>query len=238
VARPRAAKQAEPAPESEVAARVRDRIIEFKRLPASSLQDNERNWRLHPHAQRVALQESLEEVGIADALIAYKSARNGGKLTLIDGHLRREDNDDLDWPVLITDLDDQEADLLLATLDPLSAMAEADGMILSALLDDVHTGTPALEDLLRQLEPVDVIEELAAAAEEGGPAEMELQPMEHYDYVVFMFRNALDWQRVKERLELEHEGFTLRDGETRRVGFGRVLDGKRLLTLLDAQDDD
>jgi hypothetical protein len=30
----------------------------------------------------------LEQVGIAAALVAYPSERNGGKLTLIDGHGR------------------------------------------------------------------------------------------------------------------------------------------------------
>jgi hypothetical protein len=220
-------------PASEAAARIRDRIVSLERLPASELQDNARNWRLHPYGQRVALRESLEQVGIADALIAYRSERNEGKLTLIDGHLRHEDNDDLEWPVLVTDLNDAEADLMLATLDPMTAMATVDPENLGELIEDVHTGTPALEDLLRSLEtPVLAAQEAADADALDGPREMELQAMEHYDYIVVLFRNALDWQQAKERLGIEHEGFTLRDGKMRRIGLGRVVDGKRLLELL------
>lgn len=70
---------------------VRDRIKEFRRVPAAELAANPANWRKHPEAQRAALRGVLEEVGIAGPLIAYHSARNGGALTLIDGHLRQED---------------------------------------------------------------------------------------------------------------------------------------------------
>jgi hypothetical protein len=216
----------------ELASRIRDRIIEFRRVPAAELQDNQRNWRIHPYAQRLALSESLERVGIADALIAYYSERNGGRLTLIDGHLRREEHDDLDWPVLVTDLTDSEADLLLATLDPIAGMAEVAEEPLTDLLEDLSTGTPALEDLLRSLRPEASAED-ELAAEEGGPPEMELQAFEHYDYLIFLFDNALDWEQAKDRFGIQHEAFTLRDGKTRKVGLGRVLPGKRLLRLFE-----
>jgi hypothetical protein len=64
---------------------------------------------------------------------------------------------------------------------------------------------------------------------------MELQAMEHYDYIVLVFRNALDWQQAKERFGLKHETFTLRDGGKKRIGLGRVVDGKRVLRELDGQ---
>src|SRR5215472_18133311 len=97
---------------------IRDRIQDFRRVPARELLDNDGNPRRHPQAQRDALRGVLEQVGIAGALVAYQSERQGGKLTLIDGHLRKQDYD-LDWPVLVLDVTDAEADLLLATHDPL-----------------------------------------------------------------------------------------------------------------------
>src|SRR5262245_32678948 len=113
---------------------IRDRIQEFRRVPACELLDHDGNPRRHPQAQRDALRGVLEQVGIAGALIAYASERKGGKLTLIDGHLRKSDYD-LDWPVLVLDVTDAEADLLLATHDPLAALAEYDKPKLQALLD-------------------------------------------------------------------------------------------------------
>jgi hypothetical protein len=102
----------------------------------------------------------LEQVGIAAALVAYHSGRNGGRLTLIDGHLRKQDFD-LDWPTLILDVSDEEADLLLATHDPLAALAEYDRPRLDALLGQVKAEAPAVLAMLEGLARL-------AGAEGGG----------------------------------------------------------------------
>ena len=130
---------------------MRDRIVDFRRVPAGDLAVNSRNFRTHPEAQREALRGLLKEVGIADALLAYHSERDGGRLTLIDGELRKTDNPDALWPVLITDLNDAEADLMLSTLDPLSAMAGTDAGKLDALLHDVTTDDAAVQEMLSKL---------------------------------------------------------------------------------------
>ena len=86
----------------------------------------------------------------------------------------------------------------------------------------------------RQVEAVDhekAVEDEFAGDEEG-PPEMELQTFEHYDYVVFVFRNTHDWRAAIDKLGLGQSAFTLRDGVKRKVGFGRVVDGVRLLGLL------
>jgi hypothetical protein len=129
---------------------IRDRVREFRRVPARELLDNDGNPRRHPQAQRDALRGVLEQVGVAGALIAYPSERNGGRLTLIDGHLRKQDYD-LDWPTLILDVSDAEADLLLATHDPLTALAEYDKPRLDALLQGVRARSPALIGMLKEL---------------------------------------------------------------------------------------
>jgi hypothetical protein len=49
-------------------------------VKAADLKPNPKNWRKHPAKQSEALKGILSEVGIAGALIAYKSARNGGAL--------------------------------------------------------------------------------------------------------------------------------------------------------------
>jgi hypothetical protein len=56
---------------------------------------------------------------------------------LIDGHLRRDLTGDQSVPVLVTDLSDDEAEAVLATLDPLAGMAEADQSALEHLLRDL-----------------------------------------------------------------------------------------------------
>jgi hypothetical protein len=131
-------------------ATIRDRVRDFRRVPARELLDNDGNPRRHPQAQRDALRGVLEQVGIAAALVGYHSERNAGKLTLIDGHLRKQDYD-LDWPTLILDVTDEEADLLLATHDPLAALAEYDRPRLDALLQEVKAKSPAVVAMLKDL---------------------------------------------------------------------------------------
>jgi DNA modification methylase len=129
--------------------RLRDRIKEFRRVPAHELQPNPKNWRTHPVAQQDALRGVLAEVGIAGAVLARETAEGG--LMLIDGHLRTDVMHDQEIPVLVLDVDEAEADKLLATIDPLAAMAEADAGKLDELLREIDTGSEALQEMLSKL---------------------------------------------------------------------------------------
>ncbi len=98
--------------------KIRDRIKELRRVKASELFASPRNWRTHPQAQQDALRGVLAEVGYADALLA-RELPDGG-LELIDGHLRAETTPDQEVPVLVLDVDQDEANKLLTVLDPLA----------------------------------------------------------------------------------------------------------------------
>jgi ParB-like chromosome segregation protein Spo0J len=127
----------------------RDRIKDFRRVKASTLRPNARNWRTHPPAQQDALRGILAEVGYADALLVRET--DDGSLELIDGHLRAETTPDMEVPVLVLDVTAEEAAKLLAVLDPLAEMAAADPARLSDLLSDVETESAALQSLLDKL---------------------------------------------------------------------------------------
>lgn len=113
---------------------IRNRIKELRQVRAGDLIPDLRNWRRHPDAQRSALQTVLDEVGYADAVIARESPDG---LVLIDGHLRADLDPEQTIPVLVTDLDESEAGQVLATLDPLAAMAYPDDEALDILLQHV-----------------------------------------------------------------------------------------------------
>src|SRR5262245_6791023 len=55
--------------QSGVRMNIRDRITELRRVKASELRPNPKNWRTHPDAQRNALRGVLSEIGYADALL-------------------------------------------------------------------------------------------------------------------------------------------------------------------------
>jgi len=126
-----------------------DRIRELRRVRAGELIPNRKNWRLHPPAQREAMRGMLAEVGYVDALIARE--REDGRLELIDGHLRAELTPEDEVPVLVVDVSESEADKILATFDPLSTMAKADGDKLDRLLREINTGNGAVQSLLAEV---------------------------------------------------------------------------------------
>ena len=128
--------------------KIRDRIKEFRRVKASDLAPSPKNWRTHPKAQKEALQGLLAEIGFAGAVLARETP-NG--LMLIDGHLRTETAADSEIPVLILDVDEAEADKILATFDPIGAMAGADAAALDALLRGVETSSEAVAGMLAEL---------------------------------------------------------------------------------------
>lgn len=129
--------------------KIRDRIRELRRVPANELRPNPKNWRTHPQAQANALKGVLAEVGIADAVLAREL--EDGSLMLLDGHLRAETMGDGVVPVLVLDVDEAEGDKILATLDPLAAMAEADAAKLDEVLRSVDTGSEDVQQLLAAL---------------------------------------------------------------------------------------
>ncbi len=128
--------------------RIRDRVVDLRRVRAGELVPNPRNWRRHPERQRSALRGLLRQIGYADALIAREQ---DGALVLIDGHLRQSLDPEQVVPVLVLDLSEEEADTLLATLDPLSAMALPDPGPLAELLERVHASAAAVTELLDSL---------------------------------------------------------------------------------------
>ena len=114
---------------------------------ASELGDNPANWRRHPAQQISALKAVMAEVGWAGAVLYNE--RTG---RLIDGHARKAITQKGDKiPVLIGDWSEEDERKILATLDPLAAMAEADQNKVMALLETVRTDSRAVASLLSAL---------------------------------------------------------------------------------------
>ena len=134
---------------------IADRIKTFKRVKVADLIDNPRNWRKHPDAQRNALGGLLESVGWADAVLARETDAG---LMLIDGHLRKELAADSKVPVLVLDVTEAEADLILATHDPLTSMAETDQALLDELVQGLDIDNDETQKMLDELASDPVID--------------------------------------------------------------------------------
>ena len=149
------------------------RIKELRHVKASELIPDPANWRLHPDAQREAVGKLLESVGYVDALIARENP--DGTLALVDGHLRAEISAEDIVPVLITDLTEEEAKVVLATLDVSSEMASTDFEALQKLVGEIPEQSAVMQAMLesRAKDPDFWQPELSVETQETPPAEAE-----------------------------------------------------------------
>ena len=124
---------------------LRNRILRHVRIRAGDLVPHELNPRVHTEVQRRALEQLYDEIGFARSLLVYETPE--GKLQLIDGHLRKELFQDQEVMVEILDVNEQEANALLLSLDPLAALAQFDSPTLEALRKAASTQSETLQKL-------------------------------------------------------------------------------------------
>jgi hypothetical protein len=178
----------------------RNRIVELRKVRGADLKRNPRNWRQHPEGQRSALVEMLASVGFVGAGVG-RDTKDG--IELIDGHLRADIADDSEMPVLIVDLNEDEAAKVLATFDPLSALAIPDVDAFKLLLTGVELDEHAelrkvVTDITRKYGEKEGTKEDERLDVPG----MALQPHEHYDYLVILASTTHEWNVLCDRLDL------------------------------------
>lgn len=161
----------------------KNRIVGHGEEAPDQLLANPKNWRTHPKEQQAALGGLLKEVGVVQSVIVNK--RTG---YVVDGHARiglamKEGQKSI--PVVYVDLSDEEEALVLATLDPIGALAGRDAAQLEALLQEVSTEDADLQQLLDALIPQDLPEENGEPVQDEGDSAYQ----EQYGVIV-MCRNA------------------------------------------------
>lgn len=128
----------------------KNRIVAHGEKPADQFKFNPLNYRRHPEEQREAVRQMLGHVGWVTEVI--QNVRTGN---LIDGQARIEEALRQDPTQLIpyteVDLSPAEEKAVLATLDPMTGLAETDPETLQVLLDETIAAMPDLEELLQSL---------------------------------------------------------------------------------------
>jgi hypothetical protein len=152
---------------------LKNRIVAHRRVRAAELRPHPRNPRTHSPAQRAALNAVLAEVGLARSVLAYVADADrplgaAAPLTLIDGHLRKEELRGAEVEVEVLDVTDDEADKLLLTIDPLAQLAGYDQEVLDGLRARAQTESNDLAAVWADIAERDaaVIDELKR---KGGP---------------------------------------------------------------------
>ncbi|WP_298869089.1 ParB N-terminal domain-containing protein [uncultured Gimesia sp.] len=140
--------------------KFKDRIKSFRRIQASQLKRNLKNWRIHTETQETVLRAILKEVGFASACLV-RDCKNG-TFEIIDGHLRADIAEEEKVPCLVLDVTKSEAEKILATFDTVTSMANTDQVALDTLMASVSTDSKDLQELLDSLSSVspDILEKI------------------------------------------------------------------------------
>jgi hypothetical protein len=206
-------------------------------IEAGSLDENPLNWRRHSPEQLQSIRDLLADpdVGWAGACLYNERTKR-----LIDGHARKSVSDPKQVvPVLVGDWSEEAEKKILATLDPVAAMAQGDADAYAALVETINAESLWVRDLLHNTQAGLV----AAGEEDEEPAaepsavlpQMECQPFEHHDYIMLLFKNEQDFQQACERLGIDRVQVTYPGGK-QKIGLGRCVDGMKAITALSAKE--
>jgi len=167
----------------------RNRIVGEGEPAPDQLLANPANWRIHPSNQQDALSGVLAEVGWVTRVIVNRATG-----FVVDGHARVAlaiSSNQPSVPVTYVDLTEAEEALILATLDPISAMAVTDAEKLSELMAEVVTDDSAIENMLNQLKArAGIFDEFDVESVWNGMPEFEQKDLEPYRQLSILFYDS------------------------------------------------
>ncbi|CAK0770254.1 Methyltransferase (modular protein) [Gammaproteobacteria bacterium] len=145
----------------------RNRITGHGQEQLDAILFNPANWRIHPKDQQEALEGVLSSVGWVQDVIVNQTTGH-----LVDGHLRCQvaaRNGEKTIPVVYVELTEAEEALILATLDPLAAMAATDKAKLDDLMHAIQSDDERVQKMLTEMAEREGLEFGKPPAEDPGP---------------------------------------------------------------------
>lgn len=194
-------------------------------VPTDDLKPYKRNAKIHGEEQVEMIANSIQEFGFNNPILVDDS--NG----VIAGHGRLLAAKKLELEevpcIYLSHLTEEQKRAYILADNRLAELAEWDDAVLDLELlniDDIDMSAFGFGGI--EIEDEDEPKEKKPKTLES----MELKTFEHWDYVVFVFDNQMDWMRACEEFGLHKvdAGY----GDTKKVGVGRVIKGAELLKRL------
>lgn len=123
-----------------------DRVVGTGEEDPRKLKENPKNWRVHPGNQQRAMADVLDEIGFVQGILVNR--RTG---VVIDGHMRVAlalKHNQPTVPVSYVELSDEEEAQVLASLNPLGALAYEDAEAKAHLQAAAQSEREALRALI------------------------------------------------------------------------------------------
>lgn len=191
-----------------------------------------KNPKEHGAAQVAAIAAVFEGNGIRQCIVV--SNRSG---LITKGHGRLDAALMLgyeNFPVQYQDYETEQAELADMIADNrLAELGDVDDAKLLEVLKELERAGHDIElagFTAEDLEKLCTVEEIVEQSEPI--AKMELQAFEHYDYLLFVFKDIRDWLRVIQLMKVVRVDFSI-SRKSPKIGIGRVLNGKNLLNRLE-----
>lgn len=136
------------------AASPRSRNLGLRRVKVADIADNPRNFRTHGKFQQDSFAGVVDEIGWYGYPDVFQAP--DGRLMLVDGELRKRHliaryGANAEVEVNVTDFTPTEADIALATKDPIAALAGTEGEKLAALVEAITPNSAELSALIDSL---------------------------------------------------------------------------------------
>ena len=208
-----------------------------KMVPRVELRPHPQNPNHHSETQITALAELIRAIGWRFPIVVSK--RSG---YIVAGHARLMAAERLGMEEVPVDFQefDSEVDEITQLLadnkipEMASRDAEEEVELLKKLMAE-NANTLLTGYLPKEIDTLMKLSEAADDTVEHKIPEMELQPHEHYDYIVLMFRRDYDWMHALQALGVQDVNYSVLAAK-KKIGLGRIMDGTRVLhKLLDAQ---
>lgn len=125
----------------------RNRIVGYGEEDADQLVAHPLNWRIHPRNQQALIADILDEVGfVAEVMVNRRTGR------VVDGHMRvmvaMERGEKV--PVRYIDVSEEEEEKILATFDPVGALAFRDDNNYQDIMSRISAEEEALKAFFSQ----------------------------------------------------------------------------------------
>ena len=191
----------------------------------SEIKPYKKNAKKHDETQIKNVMQSIKEFGVVQPIVVDRNN------TIIIGHCRYEamkrlgyDELQEDW-IKVVDLSEEEAEKLRLLDNKLNESEWSLDLLLDSI-QNIDFSDYMLDWNIKDFEEKEKEKEKKEKVFE----EMQLKSFEHYDYIVFVFDNQIDWLNMVNEFGLKkvNAGY----GTVKKIGLGRVVKGEKLIERL------